>query len=405
MIPTTLLSPEARLLLHSMEPAPDMATVSALLQDPQFDWDCLVNLAQKEKATTSLSNMLRRVPRDAMPPERAAQVSRLSAVTQFRMLHLEQLLAGALETLADRGIDVLLLKGAGLAVSAYGSFSARPMYDVDLLVRPGQAEEAWNVLREAGWSHDEDECPMSKYDTHHHYPPLDDPSRTGLSLELHASPCDSTTGLTGEAMWRDARRVRVHGQEAWVPGEAHQVVHLSVHFAWSHCLGSAAWRTVRDVRQVTESDTFNWQDLLAVVRQTRTATSCYWTLRLARTLGGVMVPDEVLRALRPPRMEPFLRILERHYISNLFRFSPAACPSESLNRVLWSAGLAPRWSGHGAVRPWTRDDELASEGTASSRTRGKRLAAHTERLGWWTRYLGGVLIGSHASAGRVSTAR
>src|SRR5690606_1399572 len=74
MIPTTLLSPEARLLLHSMEPAPDMATVSALLQDPQFDWDCLVNLAQKEKATTSLSNMLRRVPRDAMPPERAAQV-------------------------------------------------------------------------------------------------------------------------------------------------------------------------------------------------------------------------------------------------------------------------------------------------------------------------------------------
>src|SRR5690606_14568359 len=102
MIASTLLSPEAKLILHALESSPDIATASTLLQDPEFDWDCLVNLAQKEKATTSLSNMLRRVPADVMPQERAAQISRLSAVTQFRMLHLEQLLAGALETLSDR---------------------------------------------------------------------------------------------------------------------------------------------------------------------------------------------------------------------------------------------------------------------------------------------------------------
>lgn len=405
MIASTLLSPEAKLILHSMESEPDAATVTALLQDPELDWDCLVNLAQKEKAITSLSNMLRRIPDDAMPSGRGAQIARLSAVTQFRMLHLEQLLAGALETLSDNDIDVLLLKGAGLAVSAYGSFSARPMYDVDMLVRPEQAERAWNLLRDAGWSHDEAACPASRYDTHHHYPPLDDPSRTGLSLELHAAPCDSATGLDGNIMWRDARAVRVHGQVAWVPSEVHQVIHLAVHFAWSHCLGSAAWRTVRDVKQVTESRTFDWQALLSGVTETNTATSCYWTLRLARALGGANVPDEVLRALRPPRYEAVLRILERHYISTLFRFSPAACPSEALNRVLWSAGIAPRWSGHGSVRPWTRDDELASEGTGAVANSRNRLKAHVERLGWWMRYLGAVLLAPNRGAEGITTAR
>ena len=115
------------------------------------------------------------------------------------MLHLEQLLAGALDTLARENIEVVLLKGAGLAATVYGSFTARPMYDVDMLLRPDDAPHAWNALRRAGWVHDEEECPPEFYASHYHLPPLDDAQGTGLAVELHSAPTDGAVLLSGDA--------------------------------------------------------------------------------------------------------------------------------------------------------------------------------------------------------------
>jgi hypothetical protein len=385
-----LLSPEARLLLLTINPAREASDFRALLGDEAFDWNRLVILAEKEKAVPALWHVLRELPDDLVPADRRDQLSKLTAVSEFRMLHLQRLLAGALDTLAGHGTRAMLLKGAGLALTSYGSFRARPMYDVDLLVPRDECAQAWDALRAAGWVHDEKSCPRDRYDAHHHMPPLDDPMRTGLSLELHSAACDEAVGLTPEDMWSRSRRVDVGGREAWVACEAHQLIHLAVHFAWSHSLDSAAWRTFRDTQQLTRSGTFDWNELLRVTAGTRAASSVYWTLRLARSLAGVAVPDQVLNELRPPRPERMLAILERHYTSNLFRFSPAACPSAALNKLLWSAGMAPRWSGHGAARPWTRDDEIATS-TDSRMSAAGRVRRQLAGIRWWTRYVGAVL--------------
>lgn len=390
MLNSQLLCPEARVLLLLVQPARFTDDFRVLLSHPDFDWNRLVFLAQKEKAISALWQALRVLPDGLVPAERSDQLSKLASVTDFRMLHLQRLLAGALDTLRDSGTRAMLLKGAGLALTSYGSFRARPMYDVDVLVRQDECTSAWQALRSAGWLHDEKACPMERYDAHHHLPPLDDPNRTGLSLELHGSPCDAAVGLTTHDMWAKARRVDADGREAWVPCEAHQLIHLCIHFAWSHALGSAAWRTFRDAQQIIGSDSFNWNELLRVVSTTRAGTSVYWTLRLARTLAQVSVPAHVLEALVPPRPESVLSVLERHYTSNLFRFNPAACPSAALDKRLWSAGMAPRWSGHGDARPWTRDDEIM-EREATRMTVAERLQRQALGVRWWLRYCSGLM--------------
>src|SRR5690606_17461310 len=118
----------------------------------------------------------------------------------------------ALDTLSAEDIDVILLKGAGLATTVYGSFGARPMYDVDLLVAPEHALRAWNALRANGWVHDEVERPAEFYSTHYHLPPLDDPLRTGLALELHPSLTDGAIELDSEEIRQNARAIDVHGR-------------------------------------------------------------------------------------------------------------------------------------------------------------------------------------------------
>jgi hypothetical protein len=394
-----LLCPEARVLLAAIQPDLDPAAVAAALQDPSLDWDALFTLARREKAIGALAELVDRAPEGSVPPAARAQLAALVRAMQFRMLRLQQLLIAALDTLAEQGIDVVLLKGAGVVATVYGSFTARPMYDLDLLVRPEQAEAAWNALRAAGWRYDAARYPQSFYETHRHFPPLDDPEGTGLVLELHTAPTDTAVHLPAEVVWRDARTVELHGRRVFVPQPEQQVLHLAVHFAWSHGLAKASWRTFRDLRQILTHTPPDWDVLIEQATAARAGTSCYWTLRLARSLAGVAAPLDVMRRLRPPRPERVLRILERHYAASLFAANPASCPSIRVAQLLWSAGMAPRWSGHGDARPWHRGEVWAEAHGADRPLLMERLRGQVARSVRWARYLA-ALVNARPGAAR-----
>ena len=54
--------------------------------------------------------------------------------------------------LRERGISVILLKGAALLHSYGNDWGARPMFDIDALVRPSEAPGAFRVLETLGWT-------------------------------------------------------------------------------------------------------------------------------------------------------------------------------------------------------------------------------------------------------------
>ena len=149
---TPVLPPEARLLLYATRApsAEDDRAISELVALP-LNWRVVGELAEREKLLPVLWSRLRNHT-SGIPPAIAERIHAQAAVTEFRMAMTETVLQDVVRRLAAENIRVMLLKGAALATTVYPSFAARPMGDLDILVRPGEAQRAWQCLVDAGWT-------------------------------------------------------------------------------------------------------------------------------------------------------------------------------------------------------------------------------------------------------------
>jgi hypothetical protein len=382
-----VLPPEARLVVFATRPSSgeDDRALDALLTAP-LDWRRVGELAEREKLLPVLWNRLRGHAA-GVPREIADRIHAQAAVTEFRMAMTEVTLQQAVEQLAAENIPVLLLKGAALATTVYPSFAARPMGDVDLLVRPEDAQRAWQLLVDAGWR-PELAGGEQFFEGHHHLVGLVDSRGLNLVLEVHRGmlPTPGPFRFDEAEVWRDARAIRLGSSEAWVPSDQHQLLHLCVHFAWSHMLISGIGRTARDVATLLERGDVDWDRFVPLARRTQAASCAYWTLTISRTLAGARVPDRVLEALRPPGSIAAAHALERAQITSALL---GTCPSIHLMRLLWSAAIRPRASGHGEVRPWKAGEAFMEAFHLGHRPgRMARLRAHIHGWSAWLHFAG-----------------
>ncbi|MEZ4417136.1 MAG: nucleotidyltransferase family protein [Gemmatimonadota bacterium] len=366
------------------------AEIEAALAGP-FDWLRLYAYADRERAVPATWKAIQAVV--AEPPPDAAPLQNVAMITEFRMFHLEQYLKRSLEHLHSLGIETLLLKGAALGLTHYDSFADRPMVDLDILVKPTDARRAWMAMQEQGWTWEGNESLEAVYDhTHHHLPPLIEPAGTGTALEVHTGlhPRSAPILMPAERVWERAETVQVGDVHARVPCLVDQVVHICTHFAWSHAMTSAGWRTFRDLDRLLRHDPLPEEEVVEEARRARATSSCYWTLRLARALVAAPVSDDLLDALRPPRTRSVGGMLERAYILSLLPDPDLACPSVTVQHAAWVLGMRPRWSGHGGMRPWDFSDLFVDPNVPQP----SRWMQQWKHLPTWRRFLGKVLLPS-----------
>lgn len=360
------------------------------------------------------------------PPEVAEAMRREARVAEFGAARLEQRLRDALGLLEAAGVRPVLLKGAGLAYSAYGGFAGRPMSDLDLLVAPDQLAGASAALRAAGWR--PERAADARYAAHQHEMPLVSPDG-GAVVELHREllPGGHPFALDGAGMRAAARPVRAPwGAEVLVPAAADQLVHCCVHFAWSHELRWGAWRTFADVAALlpmllpaaegepaAEDEPAVEDELAALVARVeaaRAGCAVYWTLRLAAAAGGVAVPPALLGRLAPSLSPRRASWLARHYAQQLVR-GGAAVPSVTAGRLLWRWGMRPDAGGHPGARPWahagvTGTPAASGDGAgAAGPARARRLLRQLGRLWAWRRWWRATRAGSRSGRGGGSRAR
>jgi len=342
-------TPEVRLLFQRSDAA---RNVSAAI-----DWSHLFEIAEQANSFPVIWRRVSKMADGSIPADIAQRMQRRAMVAEFTLLTQGKLLERALATLASAGIEAMLLKGAGLAVSVYGSFGNRPMGDLDLLVRPEDALRARDALVANGWVWPHDPALDDFYEEHCHLAPIFDASRTGASIELHVDlfPKGHPFGFGAGAMWQDRRSVKVGAQETWIPSPHHQLLHAVIHFAWSHRLSGSAWNTFRDVDALAASDQIDWETFVELARGAGAGSCAYWTLALARALGAAEVPDGVLERLQLPLTSMTRGLVARHVVAGLVT-PEARCPSRRLQRRLWEMAIQPWSSGHGMARPWERDD-------------------------------------------------
>ena len=323
-----------------------------------IEWRRFLGLAQVERAVPVIYPRLRDIAGDVIPAEVLDQMRRLALVSDFAMLHLDARMRESLRALHAADVRVMLLKGAALAHTTYGGVRKRPMSDIDVLVDPSNAHLARRVMLDTGWREIVGGISEAVYDRHHHLPPLRDSTSSDLQLEIHTAlfPERHPFAFDARDLWAVAQPLGTAFPEAFAPDPVHSLLHACLHFLWSHQARFGVWRTIRDI-DVLARGSIDWTRFLAAAQASRGATACYWTLRLAELTAGVAAPPDVLHELRPPRGDYVLQAIERHFIRNLFPVE-FACPSVTLDHVLWELAVMPSWSGHGEVRPWDEESEF-----------------------------------------------
>ncbi len=116
------------------------------------DWEIVLAELRAERLTPFVYAQLRRSPawRD-LPPAVQRALSEDFQTHSLRTFEMETELAGVLAALHADGVPVLLLKGAALGRSVYGSPAERPKSDVDLLIPAGDQARACQALVQRGY--------------------------------------------------------------------------------------------------------------------------------------------------------------------------------------------------------------------------------------------------------------
>jgi hypothetical protein len=113
------------------------------------DWPELVRLIDRHRVAPLVQRSGWLAEAAAPADVRAAVQDRVraGALASLRLLALQR---EVLEVLGAEGVDVVLLKGAVLALDAHGESTARAPGDLDVLVRPESVSPAIAALRSAG---------------------------------------------------------------------------------------------------------------------------------------------------------------------------------------------------------------------------------------------------------------
>ena len=201
--------------------------------------------------------------------------------------------------LADRGIEVVLLKGIALARFTYAEPGLRNMADVDVMVRRDRLAEAEQVYLAHGYG------PTPR-------PDVDETCRCSKHLawlvkaeapvvELHWS-LDSPTSpfhLDLDGLWARTRAAVLDGVQVRVLAPEDLVLHLAIHASYHHQFNRTALKGLVDIQTVVarHRGEIDWEALTKRAGAWGVAGFIWATLRLSQDLLGVAVPVSALGAL------------------------------------------------------------------------------------------------------------
>ena len=238
-----------------------------------------------------------------LPPRLAERLDADVLGTAARNLLLSAELAGILRAFEDERLPCVPVRGPALAEQLYGDVTARPMGDLDLLVRRDDLARAAAALERLGFRRLDRRPGFAELFS---YTLVFVKERHGwIVVEPHwtiAYP-PFADGVDMAAVWQRCARGRVVGVETWRLGREDLLLHLGLHLMHPDDGAPLLWFYELDRLLRAERGRVDWSRFVATAETAGVECLLADGLGQVKTLFGTPIPEDVLRRLRgrPPR--------------------------------------------------------------------------------------------------------
>lgn len=238
------------------------AGIGAITED---DWARILDWSIEHRFAPYLHYSLGQAGlRASLPTEVGTRLQQTYRRASLRALSMQRDMLHVNSVLQAAGIEHLFMKGAYLAQFAYPEPGLRPLRDLDVLVRPEQALDAFRVLQDNGLERIDRNVgnPAAHLAHGKHLPPLRIPG--GALVEVHTLTTAPSGPLRHAAMPGQhdtlaARMIRrdVGGTAICFEGAEDLLLHLCIHAAVDHQFNNGPL-ILSDIAWLMKTHTIDW---------------------------------------------------------------------------------------------------------------------------------------------------
>lgn len=248
----------------------------------------------------------------------AVSAQQLRAEATFRRIR---------DLLAEKGIEILVLKGPHLGATIYDSPQDRLYTDLDLLVRPRDFQRAVNVLLDNGFCpHAYDLFAIEIQDDFKHW---EFRSPWGVLVELHRwLSGHDRFAIDIDELFKRAENFAFGETPALGLGTEDLLLHLCLHMGTSY-FKVIERKHVADIALLLARKSIDWPVFLRRAKAAGAMVVSYFSLAAAARQQDAVIPDAVMKRLRPG-------LLRRMWIGRYIdpgSFPICRLPDHSLKRI------------------------------------------------------------------------
>ncbi|MBD6616566.1 nucleotidyltransferase family protein [Komarekiella sp. 'clone 1'] len=313
--------PEVELLLCCARTQLDPTTIERIkvLVQQDLNWTHIIPTAVLHKVMPLLYQNLNNICPELVPKAALAQLLSYFQANVRRNLSLTGELIKLLNLFESQGISVIPIKGAILAISAYGNIALRQFNDIDILVRQQEVLIARDLLVSKGYESSykftrEQEVarlksPFCKDNNYHH-------KHTGINIDFHWQLLQRYLSfpLEHERLWERHKSVSLAGKTILNLSPEDNLLFLCVHGSRDR------WKQLQLISDVATlicvSPDIDW----GLVIEQANILGCRRRLLLgtllAKDLLGIKLPKDILRRIQA---EPEIKLLTTEITERLFR--------------------------------------------------------------------------------------
>ncbi len=207
---------------------------------------------------------------------------------ELRAQTLRRILGSVLVVLHEANVYPVVLEGAALAATVYGSWVLRHCHDLDLLVDESAIRKAGQALREAGLADKIEFSPQSQNVRIRH--------SSQLPVELHAHLFEPPVYRGGAtAMISRCQTITLDGIASRILSPSDALLHVCGHASYSPSRLSLRW--VADAWFLISGPDFDWEQLIHAAAESKLCLPLYVMLNYFRSELEMNVPKTVLESL------------------------------------------------------------------------------------------------------------